>query len=77
MASTRSKAKPAVIAPPAPQAPVVMNITRDRLREPSTWAGVGTIIGTAAAAVATKDPSAIAATVASLLAIFLPERKAS
>lgn len=44
------------------------------VREPSTWAGVGAVITSAAQAVATKDPSAIAATVAGVLAIFLREK---
>lgn len=43
-------------------------------REPSTWAGVGAVVTSAAQAWATKDPQAIAATVAGVLAIFLREK---
>lgn len=75
MATAKPKAKMAPV-PLAPAQPAtVATVTRNRLKEPSTWAGVGTLIGSAAAAVATKDVGAIAATVASLLAIFMPERK--
>lgn len=45
----------------------------DRMREPSTWAGLAAIIGTAAQAVATRDPQAIAATVAGVVAVLAPE----
>lgn len=45
-----------------------------RLREPSTWAGIAAIVGAAASAWATKDPQAIAATVAGALAVLLPEK---
>lgn len=44
------------------------------IREPSTWAGVGAVVTSAAQAVATKDPQAIGATVAGLLAILLREK---
>lgn len=48
----------------------------NRLREPSTWAGIGAVVSTAAQAYVTRDPQAIAATLAGLLAIVVPERKA-
>lgn len=48
-----------------------------RLREPSTWAGVGAVVMTGAQAVATRDPQAIAATLAGVIAIVVPERKAN
>lgn len=47
---------------------------RRRLREPSTWAGIGLVITSAAQAWATKDPQAIGAVVAGLAGILLPER---
>ena len=46
-----------------------------RLREPSTWAGIATLMATAATAYATKDPQAIAATFAGLAAVLVPEAK--
>lgn len=52
-----------------------MNFLKARLREPSTWAGIGSIIATGAQAYATRDPQAIAATLAGVLAVFVPERK--
>ncbi|MDN3923320.1 hypothetical protein [Roseateles violae] len=45
-----------------------------RLREPSTWAGIGSVITSAATAIATRDPQAIAATIAGVLAVLLRER---
>lgn len=47
-----------------------------RLSEPSTWAGIAAIVGAGAQAWATKDPSAIGATLAGLLAMFIPEKQA-
>lgn len=44
------------------------------IREPSTWAGVGAVVTSAAQAVATKDPQAIAATLAGVLAILMREK---
>ena len=44
-----------------------------RLREPSTWAGIGAVITSASHALATRDPQAIGATVAGLAAMFIPE----
>lgn len=45
-----------------------------RAAEPSTWAGVAAVIGSAAQAAATKDPAAIGAAVAGVVAILAPER---
>jgi hypothetical protein len=45
-----------------------------RLAEPSTWAGIAAIVGSASQAIATKDPAAIGATVAGLAAMLTPER---
>lgn len=45
-----------------------------RLREPSTWAGLGLAVTTGAQAWATHDPQAIGATVAAVLAVVLRER---
>ena len=45
-----------------------------RLREPSTWAGMAMAIGMGQQAWASKDPQAIAAVVAGLAAMFLPEK---
>lgn len=46
-----------------------------RLREPSTWAGIGLVVTSAAQAWATKDPQAIAAVVAGLAGIVMREAK--
>lgn len=46
-----------------------------RLREPSTWAGVGLVITQAAQAWATRDYSAIVAVLGGLLAMAAPEAK--
>lgn len=51
-----------------------MNYLVKRLAEPTTWIGIGTVIATAANAVATKEPSAIAATVGGILGILMPEK---
>lgn len=50
-----------------------MSFLLQRLREPSSWAGIGAIIASAAQAVATKDPAAIGATVAGIAALVVPE----
>ena len=44
-----------------------------RIKEPSTWAGVGTLIYAGAHAVATRDPASIAAVVAGVGAVVAPE----
>lgn len=46
-----------------------------RLTEPSTWAGVGAVAVSAAQAWVTRDPQAIAATLAGVLAVVVPERR--
>jgi len=46
-----------------------------RLAEPSTWAGVGLVLTQAATAYATRDPQAIAAVVAGLVSIAVPEAR--
>lgn len=52
-----------------------MNTIKARVREPSTWAGVGALITTAAQAYGAGGKTAALATVVSaLLAILLPER---
>ena len=43
------------------------------IRQPSTWAGIGLVVTQAAQAVATRDPQAIGATLAGVLAILAPE----
>lgn len=53
-----------------------MQVIKNRLSEPSTWAGIAALIGTAAQAWATKDPQAIGAVLAGVLAVIVPERKA-
>ena len=50
------------------------NLIIKRLAEPSTWAGLAAIVGTAAQAWATKDPATIGAVVAGVLAVAMPER---
>jgi hypothetical protein len=52
-----------------------MNFLKARFSEPSTWAGVATILATGAQAWATKDPQAILATLAGVVAMFTPEQK--
>ena len=49
---------------------------RQRLREPSTWAGIAAIFTSAVQAWATRDPAAIGAVLAGLAAMIIPERKA-
>jgi hypothetical protein len=48
----------------------------ERLKEPSTWAGIAAILGAGANAWATRDPNAIAAVLAGAIAMFVPERAA-
>lgn len=48
---------------------------KDRLREPSTWAGIAALFASAAHAYATRDPSAIGAVIAGVVAIVTPEAK--
>lgn len=45
-----------------------------RLREPSTWAGIGLVITSADQAWATKDPAAVGTLFAGLAGILLRER---
>ena len=49
----------------------------ERLKEPSTWAGVALIVQMAAQAAAAPTPGAIGATVAAVLAMLMPERRAT
>lgn len=53
-----------------------MGFLRKRFSEPSSWAGFAALLASAAQAVATKDPQAIAAVVAGVAAIVMPERGA-
>ncbi|MEY4415549.1 MAG: hypothetical protein RIQ53_2842 [Pseudomonadota bacterium] len=46
----------------------------NRMREPSTWAGVASLIGLGLQAWQTRDPAAIGAAVAGAVAIVVPER---
>jgi len=48
----------------------------NRLKEPSTWAGLAALIAAGAQAWATKDANAIGAVVAGVLAVVMPEGKA-
>ena len=48
---------------------------KNRLSEPSTWAGIALLAAQAAQAWATKDPQAIGAVVAGAAAVLLPEKK--
>ncbi len=52
-----------------------MNFFMQRLKEPSSWAGLAGMLAMGANAVATKDPTAIGGVVASVLAMFLPEKR--
>lgn len=45
----------------------------NQLRQPSSWAGLATILASVAQAIATKDPQAIGAVVAGVAAIVLQE----
>jgi len=54
-----------------------MNFFLQRLREPSTWAGIAAVMATGAQAWATKDPGAICATVAGAVAVLAPEKGAT
>lgn len=47
-----------------------------RLREPSTWAGIGLCLTLGADAYTTRDPQAVGAFVAGLVAILRAERPA-
>jgi len=46
-----------------------------RLSEPSTWAGLAVLAGSAANAWATKDPAAIASCLGAAAAIIAPEKQ--
>lgn len=48
----------------------------NRLREPSTWAGIGLIVTQAAQAWATRDPSAVVAVLGGILAAVAKEKAA-
>ena len=50
-----------------------MNYLSQRLQEPSTWAGIAAVIASASQAAATRDPAAIGATVAGIVAMLAPE----
>lgn len=52
-----------------------MNYLINRLREPSTWAGLGLVLTQAANAWATRDPGALIAAAAGAAAILTPERR--
>lgn len=52
-----------------------MNTIANRIKEPSTWAGLAALISMGAQAWATKDPNAIGGVIAGALAMVLPERK--
>jgi hypothetical protein len=51
-----------------------MSYIKNRLREPSSWAGLAALLATGAQAWATRDPQAIAATVAGLVAVLTPDK---
>ena len=53
------------------------SFVKQRLREPSTWAGVAVALGMGSQAVASKDPTAIGAVIGGLLAMFMPDPAAS
>ena len=48
---------------------------KNRLKEPSSWAGLGMLVAMGPQAWATKDPNAIGGVLAGLIAMFLPEQK--
>jgi hypothetical protein len=52
----------------------MLQTIRQRLAEPSTWAGIGLCVTLGADAWASRDPQAIGAFVAGLVAILKPER---
>lgn len=47
----------------------------NRLKEPSTWAGLALIVSQGMQAYATKDPVAIGSVFAGIAAVLMPERK--
>lgn len=51
-----------------------MKVILQRLKEPSSWAGIAGLAAFGAQALQTKDPQAIGAVVASIAALFLPEQ---
>lgn len=54
-----------------------MGYLRKRFSEPSSWAGLAAVIASAAQAYATRDPQALAATIAGAAAILVPEKTPS
>lgn len=54
-----------------------MRFFLQRLKEPSSWAGIAGLFAFGAQAVATKDPAAVGTVIASVLAMFLPEKPAT
>lgn len=52
-----------------------MGYIANRLKEPSTWAGLAMLLQYGAQAVATRDPQAIGAAVAALVAVAAPEAR--
>jgi len=48
-----------------------------RLAEPTTWIGIGTVVASAAQAIATKDPAAVATTIGGIAGILMPEKGAA
>lgn len=53
-----------------------MDYVKQRLKEPSTWAGLAAIIGMGSQAFATRDPTAIGSVIGGLLAMFMREKSA-
>jgi len=51
-----------------------MSYLKNRMTEASSWAGLASILAMGAQAWATKDPQAIGATVAGLVAFLTPDR---
>jgi hypothetical protein len=52
-----------------------MGFFKARLREPSTWAGLGLSVYTIAQGIATKDPATFAAAIGGVIAALVPESK--
>lgn len=50
---------------------------KNRLKEPSTWAGIGALLPSIAQVATSPTPVAIASIVAALLAALVPEAAAS
>jgi len=54
-----------------------MNYFLKRLKEPSTWAGIGLLVSQAVSAYSTRDPVAIVSVIGGVAAVLAPEKAAA